>query len=307
MESFSREKFQDLIKHCQSMHSSIGTGTLAYIGSKVMDVRTLSKDNGHHEAEAERRRASQESITKMEPDHDLKNHCTGSPDACQKESSSGSVDRDLKIHCTDSLDACQIESSSDSADLASVRGSTDSAPNDSSYALPSSAPYNSFSSKSQLEMDELKYVAERYFDFPPLPVTNLFQTNNADDIECEMNNGRPSAEQKFRLEGEPMHSFQINNNIDLIKESNTLPSGGEIEMCSSNVQGQAEESTSLEYKSDMIDRHRISDVQEAAMKNAITSQGATTVEEKVSEWLWTLHRIGDPNVFIILYPVVNIS
>ncbi|XXG89376.1 hypothetical protein AAC387_Pa12g1389 [Persea americana] len=262
-----REKFQDLIKHCQSMHSSIGTGTLAYIGSKVMDVRTVSKDNGHHEAEAERRRASQESITKMEPYHDL------------------------KTHCTDSLDACQIESSSDSADLASVRGSTDSAPNDSSYALPSSAPFNSFSSKSQREMDELNYVAERYFDFPPLPVTNLFQTNNADDIQCEMNNGRPSAEQRFRLEGEPMHSFQINNNIDLIKESNTLPSGGEIEMFSSNVQGQAEESTSLEYKSDMIDRHRISDVQEAAMKNAITSQGATTVEEKVSEWLWTLHRI----------------
>ena len=47
-DTFSRrERNRDLIKQCQMMHSSIGTGSLAYVvGSKVMDMRTSSKDEG---------------------------------------------------------------------------------------------------------------------------------------------------------------------------------------------------------------------------------------------------------------------
>ncbi|KAJ3683185.1 hypothetical protein LUZ60_013412 [Juncus effusus] len=40
-----RERYQHLLNQCQSMHSSIGTGELAYhVGSRVMDVRTASKE-----------------------------------------------------------------------------------------------------------------------------------------------------------------------------------------------------------------------------------------------------------------------
>ncbi|BBN20771.1 hypothetical protein MPTK1_4g13805 [Marchantia polymorpha subsp. ruderalis] len=46
-----RERYQKLIEQCQQMHPSIGTGTLAYtVGSKVMDVRIMSKDSARKEA-----------------------------------------------------------------------------------------------------------------------------------------------------------------------------------------------------------------------------------------------------------------
>ncbi|MCH86212.1 small G protein signaling modulator 1-like, partial [Trifolium medium] len=50
-----RELYRDLVKQCQAMHSSVGTGSLAYIvGSKVMDMRTSSKDERKIEAKLER-------------------------------------------------------------------------------------------------------------------------------------------------------------------------------------------------------------------------------------------------------------
>ncbi|KAJ8639364.1 hypothetical protein MRB53_016058 [Persea americana] len=267
-----RERYKDLIKQCQAMHSSIGTGTLAYVvGSKVMDVRTVSKDNGHHEVDS--RRSSQDMINDMDADCDLK--------YCHPES----------------VDACQGGSSSDSTDLVSVRGSIDSVTNGSSYALPPSGPYNRFSSKSREEMHESQYVTESQFNFPPLPVTNLFKKNDVDDVEGEVCDERPSTDRRLRLEDQPMHSFQIDNNVDLIMESNALPStdflsgsNGKNEMFNSSIEGPTKESTNLEYSTKTINRHRISDVPEAAMINA-TSHVATADEERVSEWLWTLHRI----------------
>lgn len=268
------------------MHSSIGTGTLAYVvGSKVMDVRTVSKDNGHHE-EVESRRSSQDMINDMEADCDLKNYHP------------------------ESVDARQRGSSSDSTDLVSVRGSIDSVTNGSSYVLPPSGPYNRFSSKSREEMHESQYVTDSYFNFPPLPVTNLFKNNDVGDIESEVRDDRPSTDRRLRLEDQPMHSFQIDNNVDLIMESNALPStdflsgsNGENEMFNSSIQGPTKESTNLEYSTITINRRRISDVPEAAMINA-TSHVATADEERVSEWLWTLHRIGKRSIFTVSHMLV---
>ncbi|XP_077225545.1 uncharacterized protein LOC143858710 isoform X2 [Tasmannia lanceolata] len=249
---------------CQKMHSSIGTGTLAHlVGSKVMDMRTLSKDNGNQEVESKSGRACQDASNRIEAYACSSNDCTGSSFACQRESSS------------------------DSGDLVSVRGSTDSAAYDSSSAMPSSSCYNGISSKPGRKLHGLQYAIESYFDFPPLPVTNLFQKSSRDEIE-----------QTFRLEDGPMHSFQIDNNIDLIMESNTIPSinvlhasNGEIEMFASEVQGEEMESKKLEYKNEIESRLGISDVPEAAMINATTSNGVTASEDRVSDWLWTLHRI----------------
>lgn len=268
------------------MHSSIGTGTLAYVvGSKVMDVRTVSKDNGHHE-EVDSRRSSQDMINDMDADCDLK--------YCHPES----------------VDACQGGSSSDSTDLVSVRGSIDSVTNGSSYALPPSGSYNRFSSKSREEMHESQYVTESQFNFPPLPVTNLFKKNDVDDVEGEVRDERPSTDRRLRLEDQPMHSFQIDNNVDLIMESNALPStdflsgsNGKNEMFNSSIEGPTKESTNLEYSTKTINRHRISDVPEAAMINA-TSHVVTADEERVSEWLWTLHRIGKRSIFTFSHMLV---
>ncbi|XP_077229269.1 rab GTPase-activating protein 22-like [Tasmannia lanceolata] len=270
-----RERYKDLLMQCQKMHSSIGTGTLAYaVGSKVMDMRTMSKDNGNREEESRSGRASQDTTNKLEAYPCLNNDCTNTPYACQRESSS------------------------DSGDLVSVRGSTDSAAYDSSSAMASSGYYNGISQIPGRETCGLQYATESYFDFPPLPVTNLFQKSNRDEIECEVHDDRLSPEQTFRLEDGSMHSFQINNNIDLIMESSTIPSvdvllasNGEIEMFASEVQREVMESKKLEYKTEIVNRLRISDVPEAAMINATTSHEMTANEDRVSDWLWTLHRI----------------
>ncbi|XP_059632934.1 uncharacterized protein LOC132275451 isoform X2 [Cornus florida] len=270
-----RERYRDLIKQCQMMHSSIGTGSLAYVvGSKVMDMRTMSRDDGGREAVVERRQASDDNT------NNLVNNCN------------------LDKNCTDMSYTCQRESSSDSDDLNSLRRSADSAAYDSSCFLPASGPYNCSSPKRGSEERGSQYVTENYFDFPPLPVTDLFEKCGDDGKECELHDNRHSTRRKLRFEDERMHSFQINNNIDLVVESNGSPSNNashpmnsEIELVHPDVHEPVSSSNNQEYKTDIVNRLRISDVPETPVIKATTSQGGATSEDRVSEWLWTLHRI----------------
>ncbi|KAK7259845.1 hypothetical protein RIF29_25460 [Crotalaria pallida] len=58
------------------------------------------------------------------------------------------------------------------------------------------------------------------FDFPPLPVTNLFDKIGQDENSGIEHGDKHSAQHKLRFEDDRMHSFQINNNVDLVIESN---------------------------------------------------------------------------------------
>ncbi|KAI8012501.1 TBC1 domain family member 15 [Camellia lanceoleosa] len=270
-----RERYGDLINQCQMMHSSIGTGSLAYaVGSKVMDMRTMSKDGGRSEPQVKSRHASDNAKR-------LENYC------------------DWDNNCTDTPYACEGESSSDSADLVSVRGSTDSAAYDSSCFIPTSGPYNCHSPKLGSEAHGSQYVTESYFDFPPLPVTDLFEKNGKDGKGREFHDNRLSTRRKLQFEDDHMHSFQINNNVDLIMESNgssynevSRPINCEIEMVHSDAHDPASSwSSNLEHKTEIINELRISDVPDTPSINATTSQGGPVSEDRVSEWLWTLHRI----------------
>ncbi|OVA03048.1 Rab-GTPase-TBC domain [Macleaya cordata] len=269
-----RERYMDLIKQCQEMHSSIGTGSLAYVvGSKVMDVRTVSKDSGKRESEK---------VISRPASHDATNEMETS---------------DWNNNCTDAPHACQRASSSDSADLVSVRGSTDSAAYDSSCAMGSSGPYNCFSPKAGREVHVSQHDTESYFDFPSLPVTDLFGRRDSDKKEFGGHDAKLSTERKLNLVDENMHSFQINNNVDLIMESNGSPSydvsrasNSETEMFDSEAHEQVIQSRNFEHKTE-LNRLRISDVPETAMINTTTCEGETVSEDRVSEWLWTLHRI----------------
>ncbi|XP_050255598.1 uncharacterized protein LOC126701507 isoform X1 [Quercus robur] len=269
-----RERYRDLIKQCQMMHSSIGTGSLAYVvGSKVMDMRTSSKDEARREAKEESRKASTDNTNNLE------NHCN------------------WNNNCTDTSYECQRESSSNSADNVSVRGSTDSGAYDSSFYIPTSGPCNCSSPKIGGEADGSQYVPEDCFDFPHLPVTDLFEKSGENTKSCELHDNTLSTEHKLRFEDGRMHSFQINNNVDLIIESNGSPSGNvsllndsEIEMVCPDAHESIVVSNNLLNKTEMINRLRISDVPETAMINS-TSQRGQAGEDRVSEWLWTLHRI----------------
>ncbi|XP_021896857.1 small G protein signaling modulator 1-like isoform X1 [Carica papaya] len=280
-----RERYNDLLKQCQMMHSSIGTGLLAYVvGSKVMDMRTSSKQEEGKEAKVENRQASTSSTNKLDSKHDWNNNCT------------------------DTSYTHQRESSSDSADLVSGRESPDSAAYDSS--VPNSGPLDctspaeyesSLNNSGPLDsayiggVEGSQYATETYFDFPPLPVTDLFGKSEEDEKEYAMSDYKPSAQLKMRFEDDRMHSFRINNNADLIMESSGSPSnnvmskvGSEIEMICPDP---SETFLRSSFKTEIVNGLRISDAPETPFIKTAASQGGTVSEDRVSEWLWTLHRI----------------
>ncbi|KAI3470166.1 hypothetical protein Pfo_026829 [Paulownia fortunei] len=269
-----RERYRDLVKQCQIMHSSIGTGSLAYVvGSKVMDMRMSSKEDGRRDAELQSGRISEASINKID-------------DNCVLDSKS-----------TNKSYTCRKESSSDSGDLVCVRGSTMGGAYDSSGLLPSPDPCNC-SSPTAHGTHESNYVAESYLDFPALPVRDLFEENNKDRKVIRLHEDKCSTRRKLRYEDEHMHSFQINNNADLVVESNGLPSNdvslyanSKSEIICPEVHESLSRSKNLEYEAELLNRLRISDEPETPAKYATTSQGGAASEDRVSEWLWTLHRI----------------
>ncbi|KAF2300311.1 hypothetical protein GH714_011658 [Hevea brasiliensis] len=78
-----------------------------------------------------------------------------------------------------------------------------------------------------------------------------------------------------------MHSFQIDNNIDLNSEIEIVRDDDHKPVVGSNNQ---------DYEKEIVNRLRISDAPETPLLNA-ASQGGATSDDRVSEWLWTLHRI----------------
>ncbi|KAJ7947471.1 Ypt/Rab-GAP domain of gyp1p superfamily protein, putative isoform 1 [Quillaja saponaria] len=270
-----RERYGDLVKQCQMMHSSIGTGSLAYVvGTKVMDMRTSSKDGRRIEAKVERISDSTKNTNKIV-------ECS---------------DRD--VYCTDTIDAHQSECSGDLVDTASLRESTDSAAYDSSGSTPISGLHNCTSPKVGREAIGAHYITEKCFDFPPLPVPDLFERSEEDKKASMEHGDHLSMPRKLRYDDGRMHSFQINNNIDLVMESNgreadnsSHPIDSETEIASSDVDDPDFQSNYLGSRTQMINQLRISDIPEIAIISTSTSQGRATNEDRVSEWLWTLHRI----------------
>lgn len=269
-----RERYRDLIKECRMIHSSIGTGSLAYpVGSKVMDMRMSSKDEGPREAETESREASVHNTNTVEDSFCRDNNC---------------IDKSY---------TCQRESSSDTAELANVRRSPDSAANGSTCCEPISDPCNCYSLKVGSEADGSAIVTENGYDFPPLPVIDLFDKENKDKNKYFLHNANLSTQRKLRFEDGSMHSFQINNNEDLVIESNASssnnvshPISSEIEIIQLDSSDPELQHNSLCNKTEPTNRS-ISNVPETAYLNAKVYHNGAVSEARVSEWLWTLHRI----------------
>lgn len=250
-----RERYEDLIRQCQMMHSSVGTGELAYVvGSKVMDVRTMSKDNTNNNREEATTswRAARDSANRIEEN---------------SESNNG---------YTETLSANKRKSCSNSAELGSFRESTDSPACNSTY--------NSFLRSSENEFDEPKYDTESFYDFPPLPVTNLFWEGDGDEDSSFY-----ATEQTLGFQDGQVHSFQINNNVDLIMESTS--SSNDVSRAS-NSGTERNWAKNGDFKKEIVDGLRISDAPEEAIVNGTTTSSLVANEDRVSEWLWTLHRIG---------------
>ncbi|XLS95525.1 hypothetical protein HN51_071533 [Arachis hypogaea] len=106
-----------------------------------------------------------------------------------------------------------------------------------------------------------------------------------------------------------MHSFQISNNEDLVIESNgqqplsTLHAvDSEIKIVSLDDDEPEFLSSNPVYESGIINQLKISDVLQPAIINTSIAQGWSANKDKVSEWLWTLHRIGIYLLFLLFMP-----
>ncbi|VFQ72488.1 unnamed protein product [Cuscuta campestris] len=265
-----RERYKDLIKQCQSMHSSVGTGSLAYVvGSKVLDMRTSSKGDGRRETLAENARVS-----------------------CAHTRNS-----DWDNSCIDTSNAYHREISSDPGDLLSVRRSTDGAACDSFCSLPDPGPFNCSSPTFDSEAQESESVAGNDFDFPPLPVTDLFEKNSKNRKVRRLHDTR-YIRRKLQFRDERMHSFSIKNNADIVIESNATQSydtlhsqnSGTERVCP-DVSDPLSPSNMGGHEIDIYDRTVLSEAPVMANINVTSAEEGSLREDRVSEWLWTLHRI----------------
>lgn len=262
-----RERYKDLIEECRMIHSSIGTGSLAYpVGSKVMDMRTSSKD-GPREAESESREVSVHNTNTVEDSFCRNNNC---------------IDKSY---------TCQRESSSDSAELVSVRESTDSVAVGSACCVPISDPCNCYSLKPGSEADGSAIVTENDYDFPPLPVIDLFDKDNKDKNKYFLHNAKLSTQRELRFEDGSMHSFQINNNEDLVIESTASSSNNVSHPISSEIEMIHLDSSDPEFQHNSSCNNTNPNVPETEYLNATVYRNSAVSEDRVSEWLWTLHRI----------------
>ena len=176
------------------MHSSVGTGMLAYVvGSKVMDVRTPSNN----------------------------------PATMEEESRN------------DTSLARKRECSSDSAGFSS--------------ALDEPSANNCFPLELKDRCYEDQDESEGFFDFPPLPVTDLFRSHESEKKGLD---SPDASDHNCIMEDETLHNFKINDNVDLITESTGI---------------------SLHHSN---------------TENGVFDQSIQTSDKRVSDWLWTLHRIG---------------
>ncbi|CAH2063529.1 unnamed protein product [Thlaspi arvense] len=255
-----RERYNELLKQCQMMHSSVGTGSLAYVvGSKVMDMRKSYKKEVVKEATDESTEASMDGNEKNENHGDWSNNDT------------------------DTSHVHRRGSSSDSVDLVSGRES----PESTSPFVPASTPHGFPSSGP--------YVADGFFEFPSLPITDLFGRSSLNKKGLSSPDEEASMQSELRSEDEGMHSFRIVKNADLVIESH----GSSYDNITANINSEIEvvHPDSVEQLShsgcttEIVDGLKISDVPEMPSAKETPPRSGTVTEDRMSEWLWTLHRI----------------
>ena len=252
------------------MHTSIGTGELAYaVGSKLMDVRTLPKETEGGKVSTSQQAAHQAPCSLAENSNLI-------------YGSGGTTQPQKRKICSKSAETVGFNEHNDSSRC--------------------SGDYD--------DIGEPRYDSEAFIDFPSLTGTNLFANGDGDSNGVEENHcSFLVPEDRVRPRDERMHSFQINNNIDLIIESNTFsndifrPSSSDSAIFQSDAYKQDRWLGDTGYSKEIIDSLRISDAPEADLVDGTKSNGSIADKDRVSEWLWTLHRIG---MFIFLIHTIAV-
>eukprot|EP01018_Ginkgo_biloba_P014480 Gb_10658 [translate_table: standard] len=296
-----RERYKDLIEQCQMMHSSVGTGSLAYtVGSKVMDVRIMSKDSAKKEAKIGLERITQEAKSRLES-------CRG-------------VRNDESIQVSDAYEN-ERESSSDSTDFGSARENPDNAALNSLYSMSSAGLDSGVGSESEREDSGALYFRENSLDFPHLPVTNLFEEQEKMGAGFS---GPEAMSPRQRLKGGMNHSPSVkgdkgdllwedpidrfendgntaafnaesagDNHISIFKDSRNC-NNEKFTLAKALVQEEVSGISEPAYQAETVGRMKISDAPEPGdtpLINPVVALGVDVNEDRVADWLWTLHRI----------------
>eukprot|EP00252_Welwitschia_mirabilis_P023006 TRINITY_DN6397_c0_g1_i2.p1 TRINITY_DN6397_c0_g1~~TRINITY_DN6397_c0_g1_i2.p1 ORF type:complete len:764 (-),score=149.21 TRINITY_DN6397_c0_g1_i2:208-2499(-) len=280
-----RKRYKDLIEQCQLMHSSIGTGSLAYtVGSKVMDVRLGSKDNARKEAKMSVERITKEARLKLQSSHSVWN------DRSAETLLGYEVDR---------------HSSTDSTEIGSMRENPENLANNPFNFVGSTSPDSGACSESEKDDAETPYGGNS-FEFPYLPVTNLFAVEEKSKLSpVNSNNDRTGKNDKGnKLLESALHIIESG-----YEKSRTEASGKHNNILPENSKHSSREKGSLAnawadrqgpdvnepiHHLQQHSRGKISDspnTGSSPLKDPVIALGVNVSEDRVADWLWTLHRI----------------
>ncbi|KAK4421533.1 GTPase-activating protein gyp7 [Sesamum alatum] len=250
------------------MESSIGTGSLAdVVGFKVMDMRTKFKYERRRDVEVQNVRISKSNSKKKEDKSVLDGKCSKKSYFCRKGQSY------------------------DFGDYTNVRRSTTKRAYGSCRLRSPPHPYN-YGSTTAHGPREAQYERESYMDISASPAIHFWEKDNKDIEELRLQKDKSS---KMRYKDARLFGVQNNNNSRHINESNSSQSRDVAQFAKSkviypNVQKSHSRTSNLECEGEMLNKFRVSDAPETPTIHTTMSLGVAS-EEKVTDWLWTVHRI----------------
>eukprot|EP01018_Ginkgo_biloba_P034957 Gb_35832 [translate_table: standard] len=268
-----RERYKELIEQCRMMHSSIGTGSLPHtVGSKVMDVRLMSKDSFRKDVSLgdQEVKATIESSSSM-----LKDESFGALDASDNERGS----------------------SSDSTNFGSAREHPDDTNFDSFHSMSSTYLDSSIGSDVEREDNGALYFGENNADFPDIfeerekmeaGFTGLDSVSHRQSMMKSLDCNKYDKEGSI-LQADTIHSLEtdcINSslNAELAEQEHRRKSKEAVEFGHEKftmVQGQFSRESESEGQLDKDGSTKIADSPKPVEKP----------QDRVADWLWALHRI----------------
>ncbi|XP_024534015.1 small G protein signaling modulator 2 isoform X1 [Selaginella moellendorffii] len=249
-----RIRYQELIEQCHLMHGSIGSGTLAYtVGTKIMDVRVTSKSTTREE-------------------HTTLNEVATS---FKEKIASWSEER---FQAAQDLE--NFEDSRESFEEGDLLIQEDLAPKKSSEAgSPSDEGTDSGPSEGEVDNSFSNDDGSQLPDYLRLPVRTLFPTYVMDSTTSSTKDRTSGATDKAENKDLQLHTLNDdddNSIVTILNENETPESANEQPEVTNEVKREEGDTTRSPEKQEDL---------------KVPSGGGAFRDEKVADWLWTLHRI----------------
>lgn len=277
-----RERYNELLEECRTMHSSVGTGSLAYtVGSKLMDVRVASNDN------ARKRDAP---IVETSPVGDFKEQSRGQSvmetqhqtQGESRSSDAAAVDRETSNTCKASL-----RESTDSQKMGTNSGSESENLN-SIIRGERTEPDLSGKTRQEgmLSSDDLRLQEPLPGEVDSFATAQLEQKPGAGLIKKQT----PVAVDEKLVEGVD----SIQDKGDLEKAQSSVSSHPILSISINPVANEVEDSAlrDMDAEGQKKEDESNSNFIKSAELDSVPGPRLSGEAERITDWLWTLHRIG---------------